>query len=46
MSLADKNGKFLYEVLPEFMSFGYLTTYEMELWLRYTKWKDDLQGGK
>ena len=42
MSLADERGKFLYEILPEFAHYGFLTDLEMDLWARYLEWKQSL----
>ena len=42
MSLAEQRGKFLYEILPEFAHYGFLTNLEMELWGKYLEWKSSL----
>lgn len=42
MSLADQRNKFLYEILPEFAHYGFLTDLEMELWMKYLEWKKSI----
>jgi hypothetical protein len=46
MSLADQRGKFLYEILPDFIHYGFLTDLEMELWGKYLAWKKNLLDEK
>jgi len=46
LSMADQRNKFLYEILPEFMQYGFLTNLEMELWGKYLEWKKTILDKK
>ena len=46
LSLADERGRFLYEVIPDFAHYGFLTDLEMELWGKFFTWKKTLTDKK
>jgi len=46
MSLADQRNRFLFEILPEFAHYGFLTDLEMELWGKYYEWKKSIIDSK
>jgi len=41
MALCDKNQKFLFEVLPDYLPFGRLTNVEVGLWSLYLEQKQE-----
>ena len=41
LAMCDKNGRFLFEVMPDFFPHGRFTQVEAELWAKYFEQKNE-----